>query len=255
MANYDATVVIPTYEEAHTIGGVVQTVLGSVPHDCEVLVVDDSPTPDTVEVVRGIAETRRAVSAIKRDPSTDETGLSSAVLEGFNEAVGDYYAVLDGDGQHPPRRLTNLLYRLEAGADLVVASRHVDGGGIAGEWPTHRRWISEVADSLARLAVPQARAISDPMSGFFAVDADVVDGAGRELRPHGYKILLEVLARCPVDHVEEVPYTFQERTEGASSLGPREYVRYLRHLARLTVPSRRPTGSSTTAATAEVSET
>jgi len=66
----------------------------------------------------------------------------------------------------------------------------------------------------------------------------VVDPVLPRLRPAGYKIILELLARCPIDEVAEVGYAFQT-SESDSNLGAREYVRYLRHLGRLSVPSRR----------------
>jgi len=230
------SVVLPTFEEHRTVGGVIEAVRGVLEdRDYEIVVVDDSETWRTVEALEERYFTDARVTWLHREKS----GLASAVLDGFDIAHGDRYVVLDADGQHPPRRVANLLYRLDDGADLAVCSRHVDGGQVAGEWPTHRRVISRGAETLAQLAVPTARKLSDPMSGYFAVEADVVDPVRERLRPHGYKILLELVARCPVREIAEVPYTFEERDEGASNLGPREYARYVRHLARLTVPARR----------------
>jgi len=230
------SVVLPTYEEHRTVGGVIEAVRDVLEdRDYEIVVVDDSETMRTVNVIRECYDDDPRVRLYPRHQS----GLASAVLVGFQFADGDRYAVLDADGQHPPRRVANLLYRLDDGADLAVCSRHVDGGQVAGEWPVHRRLISRGAETLAQLAVPTARKLSDPMSGYFAVEADVVDPVRERLRPSGYKILLELVARCPVREIAEVPYTFEEREEGTSNLGPREYARYIRHLARLTVPARR----------------
>ncbi|WP_251342420.1 polyprenol monophosphomannose synthase [Haloplanus halophilus] len=232
------SVVLPTFEEHQTIGGVIEAAREAVAdRDYEIVVVDDSETRRTVDALvdrYGTAQTR--VRWIRRH---DETGLASAVLEGFEIGLGDRYVVLDADGQHPPRRIRNLLYRLDDGADLAVCSRHVDGGEVAGDWPTHRRVISMGAETLAQLAVPTARKLSDPMSGYFAVEADVVDPVRERLRPHGYKILLELVARCPISRIDEVPYTFAEREEGVSGLGPREYLKYVKHLIQLTIPARR----------------
>jgi dolichol-phosphate mannosyltransferase len=73
----------------------------------------------------------------------------------------------------------------------------------------------------------------------FAVRADVVKAVRDQLRPTGYKILLELLARCPLDSIEERGYTFRRRAAGGSNLGAGEYIDYVRHLARLSIPSRR----------------
>ena len=232
----DVTVVLPTYQESQTIGSVIEAARDAVGDlDCSILVVDDSPDDRTTSAVRNRYATDDRVRVWHRQGD----GLASAVLEGFDRADGDRYVVLDADGQHPPRRVANLLYRLDGGADIAVCSRHVDGGQIAGEWPTHRRLISWGAETLAQLAVPTARKLSDPMSGYFAVESDVVDPVRERLRPSGYKILLELVARCPIREIAEVPYTFEEREEGSSNLGPREYARYVQHLVRLTVPARR----------------
>jgi dolichol-phosphate mannosyltransferase len=232
----DVSVVLPTYEEHRTVCSVIEAARGVLEdRDYEIVVVDDSATTRTADVIHDTYHHDARVRWRHRDGS----GLASAVLDGFGMADGERYVVLDADGQHPPRRIYNLLVRLDAGADLAVCSRHVDGGQVAGEWPAYRRLISQGAETLAQLAVPTARKLSDPMSGYFAVEAEAVDGVRDRLRPSGYKILLELVARCPIREIAEVPYTFEEREEGSSNLGPREYARYVRHLARLSVPARR----------------
>lgn len=233
----DVAAIVPTFGESQTIASVVEGLRDALAprYDWSVLVVDDTPDISTVEILEERYRNDPRVAWYHRQGS----GLSSAVLEGFDRADARWYAVLDGDGQHPPARVRNLVGRLEQGADLAVASRHVDGGRVAGEWPTHRRLISYGADVLARAAVPTARKLSDPMSGFFAVDAELVDAVRDRLDPCGFKILLELCARAPIGEIHEVPYTFEERVGGESSLGPPEYARYVRHLARLSIPARR----------------
>lgn len=229
-------VVVPTYEEAQTIPSVVVGLRDALPPEHEILVVDDSPTTATVDQVRERWPDDPTVRAWHRQGD----GLGSAVLDGFRRLDTDCYICIDGDMQHPPARVRNLVGRLELGADLAVASRHVDGGQVVGDWPTHRRLISRGADTLARVAVPDARQLDDPLSGFFAVDADLVDGVMDRLRPRGYKIALEILGRVPVKRVDEVPFTFRERAGGESNLGSEEYLKYVAHLARLSIPARRP---------------
>jgi len=224
------TAVVPTYQEAQTAPDVLDSLRD---HGItEAIVVDDSPALATAEAIR---QRHPDVTVIHRQ----DDGLASAVLRGFAAADGDTYVVCDGDGQHPPAAAAWLASQVErTDADLVVGTRHADGGQVADDWPAHRRLISSGADTLARVAVPPARQLSDPMSGLFAVDAAVVDPVLPRLRPAGYKIILELLARCPIDEVAEVGYAFQT-SESESNLGAREYIRYLRHLTRLSVPSRR----------------
>ncbi len=229
------SVVIPTLCEAETVPDVVDQVLAATQLETEAIVVDDSPTDATVAAVGDEFGDDPRVCAIHRQGD----GLASAVLKGWDLASGEIFAVIDADGQHPPERLTLLAQAVEQGADISVASRHAAGGGVDGDWPAHRRLISAGADQLARLAVPTARQLSDPMSGYFAVDAELVDAVRGQLRPAGYKILLELCARAPVQQIAEVPYVFKQREAGSSNLGMREYLRYVHHLTRLTVPARR----------------
>lgn len=222
--------VVPTYQEAQTAPDVLDSLRD---HGIgEAIVVDDSPELATAAAIR---DRHPDVTVIHRDAD----GLASAVLRGFAAATGDTYVVCDGDGQHPPAAAAWLGSQVErTDADLVVGTRHADGGQVADDWPAHRRVISAGADTLARVAVPPARQLSDPMSGLFAVDSAVVDPVLPRLRPAGYKVILELLARCPIDEVAEVGYAFRT-ADSDSNLGVREYIRYLRHLTRLSVPSRR----------------
>jgi len=222
--------ILPTYEEPTTAPEIVATLreygVG------EVVVVDDSPTRETVEAILDVAP---ETTIIRRGGS----GLASAVIRGFEAASGETYVVCDADGQHPPAAALELAHRVAYdGADLAIGSRHTPDGEVAEAWPMQRRIISLGADYLARAAVPPARGLTDPLSGLFAADAAVVDPALDRLDPAGYKVLLELLARCPVEEVVEVGYRFAP-ADSESNLGPREYARYLRHLGRLSIPSRR----------------
>src|SRR5208283_1893148 len=139
--------------------------------------------------------------------------------------------VIDADLQHPPD-VTLALYRvIERGADIAVASRHLEGGGVS-DWSVARRIVSRAAQLIGLLILPGVVGrVSDPMSGFFMIRRTAVQGV--ELNPLGYKILIEVLARGRLPWVGEVPYVFQERTRGGSKATARVYLEYVRHLLRL----------------------
>ena len=146
---------------------------------------------------------------------------------------------MDADLQHPPSLVPELVAAGEkAGAELVVASRYVAGGGRAGLDGGYRRLASDLCTLLARAAFYwQLRGVSDPMSGFFAVRASSLDPG--VLRPFGYKILLELIVRCRLTRIIEVPYQFQERHAGVSKSGLREGCRFLRHVVMLRFASTR----------------
>ena len=106
-------------------------------------------------------------------------------------------------------------------------------GGFS-DWKFRRRIISWTATTLAVAALPgRISRVPDPMSGFFLVKRSVIDRA--QLRPSGYKILLEVPAHAPNDRVDEVPYVFEERTSGGSKMGAGQIRIYLSQLVRLAV--------------------
>jgi len=160
-------------------------------------------------------------------------GLATAVLDGWAAARGDVWGVLDADLQHPPETLTPLAAAIHQGADLAIGSRYVPGGGTS-DWTWVRRFISRTATHMAATVLPLKLAVvGDPMSGIFMVRACSLRDA--QLSPLGYKILLEVIAKAHYKKLVEVPYVFQERERGASKLGARQYVEYIRHLGRLAV--------------------
>jgi dolichol-phosphate mannosyltransferase len=158
--------------------------------------------------------------------------LATAVVRGWKEAQGKVLAVMDGDLQHPPETLLSLIEALqEDGADIVIASRNVVGGGVS-DWNIIRRGISWVGSLAATWILPGTLAtVKDPMSGFFALQRSVIEGC--DLNPTGYKILLEVLARGDYRVVKEIPYIFEERKTGGSKLGFRQCIEFLKHLVRL----------------------
>lgn len=221
------SVIIPTYNERQNVVPIVEACLDALQsYDPEVVVVDDDSPDETWKLARQTFANEDRVRVIRR---TDEHGLATAVVTGFDAAENDLLAVIDADFQHPAERLPDLADAiLNTEATIAIGSRFRPGGGIE-NWSTRRRIVSRCAAELARLFVPESKETTDPMSGFFAVDRSVIDGV--ELSPTGYKILLEILSECHVEHVVEVPYTFSDRKQGESKAGVFEYARFVNHVA------------------------
>ncbi|MDD3491990.1 MAG: glycosyltransferase family 2 protein [Candidatus Thermoplasmatota archaeon] len=222
------SIVVPTYNEAENVPFLlerVQAALSSV--DFELVIVDDDSPDGTARLAQELSVRYPFVRVVKR---TDQRDLATAVIEGFRHSRGEVLTVMDADLQHPPEKIRDLLERIDAGADIVVGSRYVPGGEIEA-WPFKRRFYSKGARAIAYLLLPRSRAVQDPMSGFFMLCRQVLDGV--ELHPIGYKILLEILVRGRYQRVEEVPITFRDRERGTSSLVFNEYRKYTRHLLRL----------------------
>jgi dolichol-phosphate mannosyltransferase len=143
--------------------------------------------------------------------------------------------VLDADLQHPPEIVPVLVRRLqETDADVVVASRYLRGSGRPGlsAW---RALISQATRLLTRIVLKAGRTSTDPLSGCFLIRREVIDGVA--LRPVGFKILLEILARGRYRRVADVPYVFVERGAGRTKATMRQGVDLLRHLAMLMASS------------------
>jgi glycosyltransferase involved in cell wall biosynthesis len=205
----------------------------------EVLFVDDSDDQTPAVVAAAAKNSVVPVRLLHRDCGERLGGLVGAVQEGLAAVTAPWTVVMDGDLQHPPEQLPDLITAGERGVDLVVATRYHADGSAAGLSSRFRGLASRGASGVARLLFPRALAgVSDPMSGFFAVRTAAVDPS--ELRPQGFKVLLEVLVRNPGLRVAEVPFIFADRVGGESKASGREAVRYLRQLAglRMTVPSR-----------------
>jgi dolichol-phosphate mannosyltransferase len=231
------SLVIPTFNESANVGELLARLTATLPADapCEVIFVDDS-TDDTPAVVTEAARSSRlAVSVHHRE--VPEGGLGGAVALGLRQASAPWIVVMDADLQHPPMLVPDLVTAGEAAeADLVVATRYADGGSRAGLDGGFRKVASGGSTALAKALFPRRlRNVSDPMSGFFAVRAASLDPD--VLRPLGYKILLELVVRCRLSQVTEVPYQFQDRFAGESKANFGEGLRFLRHLMVLRVSS------------------
>ncbi len=228
----DLSLVLPTYNEGKNIVAMIQQlipVLDSVPSlQYEIIVVDDDSPDRTWEKTLELTDRYPQVRVVRRQ---GERGLSTAVIRGWQVARGRILGVMDADLQHPPEVAAKVAQEMLRGADLGIASRHVEGGGVS-DWSLIRRIISRGAQMIGFMLLPEVIGrISDPMSGFFMIRRSALQG--RTLSPLGYKILIEVLGRGQVGWIAEVPYTFRERVEGASKLTNRIYIEYFQHLLRL----------------------
>ncbi len=231
------TLVIPTFNESANVAELVTRLAGAVPEQmpCEVIFVDDS-TDDTPAVITDTARQSRLAMSV-RHREVAEGGLGGAVAMGLREATAPWIVVMDADLQHPPALVPELVAAGQrADADLVVATRYAGGGSRAGLDGGFRKFASGGSTALAKTVFPRRlRDVSDPMSGFFAVRATSIDVD--VLRPSGYKILLELVVRCRLRRVTEVPYQFQDRFAGESKANFGEGLRFLRHLMVLRVSS------------------
>jgi dolichol-phosphate mannosyltransferase len=231
MPDPDLSLVIPTLNERDNINPLISELAQSLDGlSWEAIFVDDSRDGTDAVIAAAAACDVRLRLHHRTGPGLS---LAGAVVDGFRLAQGRYICVLDADLQHPPMRIPAMLRAAElSGADIVVASRYVPGGSAGGLAGPLRRFYSVGLKRMSRILFPRRLAgITDPLGGFFLVRRDLVQNA--DLRPLGYKILLEVLVRTEWQVLREVPYQFRPRHGGRSKADLPQGWWFLRHLARL----------------------
>lgn len=217
--NTEVSIVIPTYNESENIKGILHLIKEHLPKNTmvEAIVVDDNSPDGTGKIAEDYfkslkEKTLYTINVINR--KTKE-GLSSAILNGIEQAKGKIVVVMDSDFSHPPQLIPKLVEVLkQSKTDIVVASRYLNGGNIQG-WSLKRKIISKIGTMIAKkgLGINQ----SDPMSGFFAFNKDVIKGINFDAI--GYKLLLEMIVKAKGVSIKEIPYTFLDRQNGKSKLG------------------------------------
>ncbi len=224
----DLSIIVPTRNEVGNINPLLNKISQALNGlNAEVLFVDDSTddTPQTIEAALQSYPDLK-IRLFHRPAEQRSGGLGGAVLLGLQNISTEYACVMDGDLQHPPELLPQLLSTArDRNVDLVVATRRTDGSQVNG-LNAARNLISRALDFTARAFFPRRlQGVSDPLSGFFLVRVDALDLPS--LRPNGFKILLEILVRNPKLRKAEIPFQFGERLAGESKASTREALNYL----------------------------
>ena len=214
----EISIILPTYNESQNISGILEHIQKSVPGNlkAETIVVDDNSPDDTAKIAEDYfhsikEKTNHTINVIKRKA---KDGLSSAILNGIEQASGSTIVVMDSDFSHPPHIIPKLIDAIkQTKCDIAIASRYVKGGSIQG-WPFKRKLMSKIATNIAKKGLGIES--YDPMSGFFAFKKNIMDGL--KFDAIGYKMLLELIVKTKGVKIQEVPYTFTDRKNGASKL-------------------------------------
>ncbi|HZO34174.1 MAG TPA: polyprenol monophosphomannose synthase [Gaiellaceae bacterium] len=213
-----ATVCVPTYNELQNIEPMLRA-LGDVlrPGDRVLVIDDDSPDGTGREADRLAAELA-FVDVLHRER---KEGLGPAYLAGFRRALGDGTELvleIDCDFSHDPGDVPRLIAEAENGADLVLGSRYVRGGGVR-DWGLVRRFISRGAALYTGLFLHMG--VHDPTGGFKcfrrgvleAIDFDAVAAGG-----YVFQIEMTYRAKRAGFRVVELPITFTDREVGRSKM-------------------------------------
>jgi dolichol-phosphate mannosyltransferase len=210
-------VVLPTYNEAETIGELVAAVRARLPRPRRILVVDDASPDGTGALADDLAAAHDDVGVLHREA---KRGLGPAYVAGFGRALAQgagRIVQMDADFSHDPDHLPILLSALER-ADLVLGSRYVDGGRVH-DWGAGRRAISRLGSYYARTALGVR--VRDLTGGYKAWRRDALGAIGVEsVEAVGYAFQVETTYRAIKAglRVVEVPITFRDRRVGASKM-------------------------------------
>ena len=209
------SIVVPTFNESGNVPELLRRLeqtLGVT--GWEVIFVDDDSPDGTSTIVRDVARADPRVRCVQR---IGRRGLSSACIEGMLATSAPVIAVIDADLQHDETLLPRMLEEIEQkGAQLVVGTRYALGGSI-GNWTSSREAMSKLATMVGRLLLRHK--VSDPMSGMFMLQRNVLENSVHSLSGVGFKILLDILATVKLPlRIAEVPYHFRERFAGESKL-------------------------------------
>ncbi len=210
-------VIVPTYNERENVGGIVDRIRRATPL-VDVLVVDDNSPDGTGEIADSLAASDPAIHVLHR---SGKTGLGSAYSAAFRwglERGYDFLVEMDADGSHQPEQLPALLAAAEAGADVVLGSRWVPGGGVQ-NWPKHRELLSRGGSAYSRvvLGLPQR----DVTGGYRVLTANALRSIRLDdVHSQGYGFQVDLLfhAQRAGLTIVEVPITFIERELGVSKM-------------------------------------
>jgi dolichol-phosphate mannosyltransferase len=210
-------VVVPTFQESASIRSILARIRAALPA-ADILVVDDNSPDGTAQIVSQLARDDERLAVLVRP---DKSGLGRAYLSGFRYALDngyDYVVEIDADGSHDPAELPRMLELAAAGADLVIGSRWIPGGGVS-NWSKTRQAISRAGNRYSRFMLGSR--VRDITAGFRVFRAQTLRLLLEEpTSSQGYCFQIEMAwhAERAGLTIREHPITFEERAEGVSKM-------------------------------------
>jgi glycosyltransferase involved in cell wall biosynthesis len=201
----NVTVVAPAYNEAASVGAVVEGARAATPGLVEVLVIDDGSTDGTAEVAA-----RAGARVVRLSPNQ---GKGHAVRTAIREARGDVLVFIDADGQDDPAEIPRLLDALTPDVAMVIGSRFrgtLREGAITRLNHAGNRSLTWLFNRLFRSS------LTDTQAGFRAVRKSAIQLD--LLRASRYEIETELTLHVlqQGSRVVEVPVSRDRRTGGSS---------------------------------------
>nr|HEX4312761.1 polyprenol monophosphomannose synthase [Kofleriaceae bacterium] len=211
-----ALIVVPTYNERDNVRGIADRLLAAVPVD--LLFVDDNSPDGTGTIIDDMAAANPRIHVIHR---AGKLGLGTAYLAGFAWGLARDYQLLfemDADGSHDPKYLPAMLALAEDGADVVVGSRYVPGGGTE-NWGFGRKLLSRGGSLYARTIL--GIDVADVTAGFICWRRRALEAIDlATISSNGYSFQIEMKYRAVQAgmRIAETPIVFVDRRVGQSKM-------------------------------------
>ena len=222
----DTTLIVPTLNEEKNIGELLK-IITRLYKGMQVIVADDGSTDQTARIVKAWNKKHKNVILLNR-AKFQTKGLTASVIDAVKKTTTDYFVVIDGDLQHPPERIKDIVKKLRSGADIVAGYRKK----VATDWPVHRRLMSEFATLSGKLRLLlTGTSTTDIMSGFFGCRTfyfmQEYDRRPSSFVLGGYKVLFDLLKWAPkYTKLAEVGYIFGARLRGESKISTKHIILY-----------------------------
>ncbi|MDX2087366.1 MAG: polyprenol monophosphomannose synthase [Kofleriaceae bacterium] len=219
-------IVVPTYNERDNVRGVAATFLAALP-GVELLFVDDNSPDGTGAVLDEIAASEPRIHVMHR---AGKLGLGTAYVQGFGwglERGYEYLLEMDADGSHDPKYLPQMVALADDGADLVIGSRNVPGGGTQ-NWGIGRKIISRGGSLYARTVLGVD--VRDVTAGFMLWRRTALEAIDLStITSNGYSFQIEMKYRAIQRglRVVETPIIFVDRAVGKSKMSRKIFAEAL----------------------------
>lgn len=210
-------IILPTYNEKENLEALVDEIVTRGPYDA--LIVDDNSPDGTGAIADRLSKKHQGRVFVLHRKAKE--GLGRAYVAGFRWGLARDYDVLfemDADFSHNPSHLSQFVREIEQGADLVLGSRNIKGGGTR-NWSLLRNIISKGGSLYAQAILLSPN--RDLTSGFKAFRREVLEALDLDnIRSNGYSFQIEVThrARQMGFKVKETPIIFHDRKVGTSKM-------------------------------------
>ena len=231
-------IVTPTYNERENLARFVATVRAAAP-EAEMMIVDDASPDGTGDLADDLAAKDERIHVLHRP---GKLGLGTAYVDAFRWGLArdyDRFFEMDADFSHDPADLPKFFRALDDGADVVIGSRNVSGGGVEG-WGLGRHALSKGGSLYARAIL--GLHVRDLTAGYKAFSRRALEAIDLErVRSNGYSFQIEMTYRAHLAGltIVEVPVIFVDRRVGQSKMSRRIFAEAIAVVWKLRVDAAR----------------